>query len=90
MDEVPRPDKEMAEAATGIAQALECLQMLAIGLEGDGIECLDRDPSAVGPAREAVCTPQQVMDTASLIATRLEPTQEGIEVRAGGLSTVML
>jgi len=90
MDEVPRPDKEVAEAATGIAQALEVVEVSLIGLERARIECLDRDSSAVGPEREAVCAPQQVMDTASLIATHLEPAQEGIEVRTGGLSTVVL
>jgi hypothetical protein len=30
------------------------------------------------------------MDTASLIATHLKPAQEGIEVRTGGFSSVVL
>jgi hypothetical protein len=90
MDEVPRPYKEVAEAATGIAQALESLEVLSIGLERAHIESLDMEPGAVSPAWEAVCTPQEVMDTASLIATSLKPAQEGIEVRTGGFSPVVL
>jgi hypothetical protein len=50
MDEVPRPDKEVAEAATGIAQALESLEVASIGLERAHIESLDMEPSAVSPA----------------------------------------
>jgi hypothetical protein len=50
MDEVPRPDKEMAEAATGIAQALEALEVSSIRLQRAHIESLDREPGAVSPA----------------------------------------
>ena len=65
------------------------MEVSPIGLERARIEILDRDPSAVGPAREAVSSSQQVIDTASLIATRLEPAQESIEVRPGGFSPVV-
>ena len=58
--------------------------MLTIRLERGGIEGLESEPSAVRPAREAVGPAQEVLDTASLIATRLEPAQEGIEVGTGG------
>jgi len=82
-DQVARPHHEVTSAATGIAQALESLEVLPIGSECDHIEFLEGYTRTVSPVREAMGPSQEVLDTASLIATGVEPANESIKVGTG-------
>jgi hypothetical protein len=81
---------EVTSAAAGIAQALASLAVLPIGSEGCGMACLKASPRTMRPAREAVGPVQEGLDTASLIATRLEPARAGIQGGTGGGRAVVL
>jgi hypothetical protein len=50
MDEVPHSHKEMAQATTGISEALESVEGMPIRLQGVRIQHLQRVSSTVGPA----------------------------------------
>jgi hypothetical protein len=87
---VARSHHEVPRAAAGIAQALESVEVLPIGSEGGSQEFLKASPHTMRPSRAAVGPSQEVLDTASLRATRLKPASAGIQVGTGGGRAVVL
>ena len=73
---VTRPHKEMATAATGIAQALEALEVLPKRLQGLRIELLQRNPALWAQHEKRCDTAQQVRDPAWLIAAGFKPARK--------------
>jgi hypothetical protein len=76
--------------ALHIAKASDILQVLTKRVQGFGIELFKRYTSILCPAREALDATNQVGDTAALVSTFFEPSDERIKLGASGSGTILL
>jgi len=87
-DKAARPDKEMAQGATGIAQALLVVQGLPKDLKRLRIQLLGAEPRLGCPVCEAVNASQELADRLGLIPLGFQPVHEPIEMGTGRAGAV--